>query len=48
MSTLKEIQDIISKSDEGADKLVELNLSDVKIGTFTADIKKTIEKCKNL
>jgi Cys-tRNA synthase (O-phospho-L-seryl-tRNA:Cys-tRNA synthase) len=47
-SVLKSIQDAIKKENEPAAKLVELNLTDVKIGKFTPDIKKAIEECKNL
>lgn len=47
MSTLKEVQDVIDSAGS-ADKLIELNLTDIKIVKFTPEIKKAIEKCKDL
>lgn len=48
MSALKSIQEAIKKAEEDAGELIELNLSEIHIGSFTPEIKKVIEKCKNL
>ena len=42
MSALKSIQDLI-KSEEDSHQLIELNLSEIKIGKFTPEIKRAIE-----
>lgn len=47
MSTLKEVQEAINNAGL-VDSLVELNLTDIKIGKLTPEIKKAIEKCKSL
>jgi hypothetical protein len=42
MSALKSIQDLIKKEGD-SNKLIELNLSEIKIGKFTPEIKRAIE-----
>lgn len=47
MSALKDVQEAIKNAGD-IDKIVELNLSAIKIGKFNPDIKKAVEKCSNL
>jgi hypothetical protein len=47
MSALKSIQEAINQEGDPS-KLIELNLSEIKIGKFTPEIKKAIELCSNL